>query len=206
MTANTAENQPNIVSVRAAGKLLGVSHTAVQKAIAAGRLVRCVVRAGGNVRIDAGLIAAEWAANTDRRRSEAKGVTIAAEVERGAGRTRAPRPPAGDGDEEAGAFAIDDDGQMVMDFNASRRVEANFKARIAKLEYEQKSGRLVEAEKVRAEAFKEGRRVRDAILNIPERVSAQLAAETDPHGCFLLLTRELTEALQHLAAGESHDG
>ncbi len=40
--------------------------------------------------------------------------------------------------------------------------------------------------------------MRDALLNIPERISAQLAAEINPHNIHQLLKQELIQALQLL--------
>ena len=53
------------ISVLQAGKMLGVSHEAVRKAIASGRLVKCVVKVNGFNKILPSLIASEWLKNTD---------------------------------------------------------------------------------------------------------------------------------------------
>lgn len=59
-------NKPYI-SVLAAGELLGVSHTAVQKAIARGALTRSVVEINGKAKILPDLVEAEWDENVGDR-------------------------------------------------------------------------------------------------------------------------------------------
>lgn len=81
----------------------------------------------------------------------------------------------------------------------SRAIREAYQARMAKLEYEEMTGKLVEAEKVKIKAFECARRVRDALLNIPDRVAAELANETSEHKIHGILTRELVQALEELA-------
>jgi len=52
-------------------------------------------------------------------------------------------------------------------------------------------GQLLHADGVRARAFQIGRQVRDAILNIPNRLSTIIAAETDVGTIRSLLVREV---------------
>jgi transcriptional regulator with XRE-family HTH domain len=62
-----------------------------------------------------------------------------------------------------------------------------------------KRGRLVDAETARRDAFDCARAVRDAVLNIPDRVAAELAAETDPDRVHARLDDELRKALEAAA-------
>ncbi|MEO5347925.1 MAG: hypothetical protein H7834_16345 [Magnetococcus sp. YQC-9] len=72
-------------------------------------------------------------------------------------------------------------------------------AEIARLDLEERRGRLLKADDVEREAFELGRRVRDRLLNIPSRVSANLAAETDFKVIERLLIQELRTALEELS-------
>lgn len=74
-----------------------------------------------------------------------------------------------------------------------------YKAELARLEFEQVSGKLVEKEKVEAEAFRIAQLVRDGILNVPARLSGILAAETDQRKVHDQLEKELRQALEALA-------
>lgn len=178
------------ISVLQAGKMLGVSHEAVRKAIASGRLVKCVVQVKGKNKILPSLIAKEWLRNTDQFQMVNEGGNRLAErVARG----EVPAPGVEQEAPSAGAGA-------GPDLNQSKRIKAAYEARLAKLSFEEKSGKLVEVDGVRVEAFKIARTVRDSIMNIPERISAQLAAEVDPHKCYLMLSRELNEALEALTS------
>jgi hypothetical protein len=67
------------------------------------------------------------------------------------------------------------------------------------LELDQKTGRLVDAEQIKIAAFNKGRAVRDAILNIPDRISPILAAESDQITIGQIMTTELKQALEGLA-------
>jgi hypothetical protein len=127
-------------TIRAFAKSLGVSHTAVQKAVASGRLAKSVVRdaKGRPVIVDAGLARAEW--GQQARPTRARYSTTLVE--------------------------------------AQRRVALQ-RARGLKLANDQKSGRLVEVSKVAREAFESARTIRDAMLNLPSRLSAELFAAPD---------------------------
>ena len=72
-------------------------------------------------------------------------------------------------------------------------------ARIAKLDYEERRGKLLPKDEVEMAAFDMARQVRDRMLNIPSRVSAMLAAETDAARCYQILDNEIREALTGLA-------
>ena len=70
-----------------------------------------------------------------------------------------------------------------------------------KLEYEEKSGDLLKKDAVKKSAFETGRKVRDAILNIPDRVGAELASITDVFIVKEKLSKELIQALEELSGG-----
>lgn len=63
----------------------------------------------------------------------------------------------------------------------SRAVREAYDARLRKLDYETKLGRMVLAADVKLESFRLGRSVRDRMMGIPARIAGALAEETDPH-------------------------
>jgi phage terminase Nu1 subunit (DNA packaging protein) len=83
-------------------------------------------------------------------------------------------------------------------FNDSRAKSEHFRSELARLDLEIKEEQLVEASRVELEAFSAARAVRDALGNIPDRVSNQLAAETDPVAIHQLLAKEIRRALETL--------
>lgn len=101
-------------------------------------------------------------------------------------------PPAGE---------IGDDGTPKNPVFAKIQARKEFyKAELARLEFEQVSGKLVEKEKVEAEAFRLARLVRDSVLNVPARIAGIIAAETDQRKVHDLLEKELRQALEPLEA------
>lgn len=149
-------------------KARGVSPPSVLYAIKSGRLVKSLTKdERGRVRIDPVLADAEWAANTQ------------------GGRGPAPQPYA-----TGAELPID-----AADYNASRAKKESYLAELARLEYEEKEGTLVKAEAVRKEAFAIARQVRDGMLNIPDRISSELAALTDQFEIHKRLTEEIRRTL-----------
>ena len=74
-----------------------------------------------------------------------------------------------------------------------------WQAKRAKLEYEQLEGSLVYAKDVEVAAFETARLVRDKIQTIPNRVSAILAAISDPVKVREILEKEIRIALETLS-------
>ncbi|OJA74516.1 hypothetical protein BGV72_24495 [Burkholderia ubonensis] len=68
-------------------------------------------------------------------------------------------------------------GVELMDFDEARCLKENYLGLMAQLEYERKSGSLVELDTATAILFEEFRAQRDAWLNWPTRVGPILAAE-----------------------------
>ena len=91
------------------------------------------------------------------------------------------------------------DSRQAVDFVTARTMREAFKAKMAKMEYEEKSGKLTDAARVRDDAFQAARMVRDALLGIPDRLADVLAAETDPKKIRELLMNELEDILNELS-------
>jgi len=86
----------------------------------------------------------------------------------------------------------------IPSFNESRAKSEHFRAELARLDLEVKEEQLVEVSRVQREAFSAARAVRDALSNIPDRVSNQMAAESDPVVIHQTLTAEIRKALETL--------
>lgn len=73
------------------------------------------------------------------------------------------------------------------------------KGKLLKLERAEKEQSLIPAEEVRKTLFTKGRVLRDALLNVPDRVSAELAGISDEKQIHKILTREITDCLEELS-------
>ncbi len=91
-----------------------------------------------------------------------------------------------------------DSTQGAVDFVTARTMREAFRAKLAKLEYEQKAGQLTDADKVRNDAFRTGRMIRSELFAIPARMADVLAAEEDPSKIRSLLTDEIEVILNRL--------
>lgn len=96
--------------------------------------------------------------------------------------------------------ALPDD--AIPDLNESRARREHYQAELAKLQVAQQRKELVPAEEVKKDAFQVGRSVREALANLADRLSHQLAGETDPTVIHQLLTDEHRDALVALAEVE----
>lgn len=90
----------------------------------------------------------------------------------------------------------------IPDFNQSRARKEHYQAELSKLQVTQQRGELVPADQVKKDAFNVGRAVREALSNLADRLSHQLAGETDPVVIHKLLSDEHRSALLELAGGE----
>ena len=86
----------------------------------------------------------------------------------------------------------------IPELNESRARREHYQAELAKLEVDLKRRDLVPAVDVQKEAFALGRSVREALANLADRLSHQLAGETDPARIHAVLTDEHRAALVEL--------
>ena len=87
----------------------------------------------------------------------------------------------------------------IPELNESRARREHYQAELAKLEVDLKRKELVPAVEVQKEAFALGRSVREALANLADRLSYQLAGETDPARIHAVLTDEHRSALVELS-------
>lgn len=85
---------------------------------------------------------------------------------------------------------------MVSESEA-RRVKENYIALLRQLEFEIRSGKLIEAEPLRKSLFEIWRRERDSLLRLPSRIGAVLAAKfkVDQNEMTIELEKVITEYL-----------
>ena len=156
----------------------GVSVEAVSKAVRVGRLAKSVTWSKANKpRLLPDLADQEWHASTDPSQQRVPAVPP-------------PRP-----EPEAEQPANE---PKTATFQQARTLREAYMARLAKLEYDEKSGLLVRADAVKNEAFKVARTVRDNMLNIPDRIAAELANETNQFKVHQRLTQEIRRALEDM--------
>ncbi len=89
--------------------------------------------------------------------------------------------------------ALPDD--AIPELNESRARREHYQAELAKLQVAQQRRELVPADEVKKEAFQIGRSIREALSNLADRLSHQLAGETDPAVIHQLLSDEHRDAL-----------
>jgi len=97
--------------------------------------------------------------------------------------------------------ALPDD--AIPELNESRARREHYQAELAKLQVAQQRKELVPADEVKKEAFQIGRSIREALSNLADRLSHQLAGETDPAVIHQLLSDEHRDALLALAEASS---
>ena len=96
----------------------------------------------------------------------------------------------------------DADSVDPADYQKHRARREKFAAKNEEIDYKKSSGKLVEIDKCTAAAFNAAQTVKSNMLNIPDRISAMLAAEIDERKCHEMLTHELRVALQEISDGK----
>lgn len=84
-------------------------------------------------------------------------------------------------------------------FQESRAIREAYAARIAKLDYEQKKGDLINKDLVKRQSIATASIIKNNLRQMPIKVAAALAAETDSHKIEMILNKEVDEALEELS-------
>ena len=191
------------LSIRAYARHRGVSHVAVKKAIDTGRIGPLP-----DGTIDPAAADAQWAANTtpkgrsvaatepvvDRSQKSPPARAIAQST---ASTDTQPQREAAEYPTLSPAQALSSGGTSLLQ---ARTVNEVVKAQTNKVRLAQLKGELVDRSQAMAHVFKLARAERDAWLNWPARVSAQLAAglNADPHAVHVALDAAVRQQLQDL--------
>lgn len=205
----------DLVSIRECARRIGVSDTAIRKAIAAGRVfVAQRNEKNGRPLLDFDAVLKNWRANTDPAMQRTGGAGGHGRMKPGAlvagSRLSHPMRPGPMGgalktggdlpDGEDDPDAVDPEtGEAIPAYNVSRALREAYAAKNEKLKHEKESGLLVPRAEVKAEIFRLARLTRDAVMAVADRVDAELAAETNPRKINLRLKDELIKALVSLA-------
>lgn len=194
----------------------GVSDSSVYRAITEGRIT--LQSDGRNRYLDSEVADKEWFENTDptytrgesaKRALEEVGDEILASDLEPDQTTASSKENENDSEtdqEEAASqkrFAKEKN-EIRTNINAAKAKRESYQAELARLKYEEQAGVLVNADAVRNEAFKIGRTVRDAMLAVPDRVSAEFSAETNQFKIHQRLTEEIRKALVALKIEEEN--
>lgn len=175
------------ISIRAYARHRGVTDTAVHKAIRTGRITP---EADGTV--DADRADTDWARNTDspKRGTNQRAESVVVREVNGDQSAVLPNTPSSGGVGGSGGTSL----LQARTVNEVVKAQTN-KVRLARLK-----GELVDRPQAIAHVFKLARSERDAWLNWPARISAQMAAKlgVDPHAMHVALEAALREHLQEL--------
>ena len=172
------------LSIRAYARHRGVSHVAVKKAIDSGRITP---EADGTIEPNRADL--EWAQNTVSARKPVPTKAAPAAVEPPRARAIEPAEPA--------APVLSTGGTSLLQ---ARTVNEVVKAQTNKVRLAQLKGDLVDRSQAIAHVFRLARTERDAWLNWPARISAQMAAklEIDAHELHVALESAVRDHLIEL--------
>ena len=93
-----------------------------------------------------------------------------------------------------------------LEYSKARAVRESYLARLAKIDFEEGTEKLVSRDEMRVAAFNRYRTFRDGMLNIPDRLAAVLAAENDPRRTHELLSVEIRKALTEFSDANRANG
>lgn len=202
-----------LASTSELGRILGVSHTAVGKAARVGRIKRATHDEAGEPldmdappRFDTEQAMRDWAANSQRSakrdhklggRPSNDGTPAKPQVTSAAKRPKPLAdklvPPVGDDDPDEG----DDN---APNLNRATALEKHYKAKLAKLAYEEKAGTMVRIEAVAEVVDREYSRVRARLLAIASKLAPEVALSDDVAACRTAIELAVNDALSELAA------
>jgi len=172
------------MSLRAYARHRGVALSAVQKAIASGR-----IHPEPDGRIDPIKADAQWDRHTRTAQPTTPRVTTA-------------RPPPVALHASQPAAPTSDDARGV-DYHKARAVRETYSARLAKLEFEERTGKLISKDEVDIKYFQLARQLRERMQQIPRKVAPEIVAlvvaDPDVRGVTDILDVAIREALEDLA-------
>ncbi len=177
------------LSIRAYAQHRGVSHTAVAKAIKAGRIS---VEPDG--KIDPAKADAQWARNTLPSQNLNPGASKPAPKVA----TRHVSTVS-----SAEAHVPLETRATAPDYQTSRAIREAYAARLAKLEFEERTGKLISKAEVDVKFFQLARQLRDRLQQIPRKLAPEIVAlvvaDPDVRGVTDVLEVAIREALEDLS-------
>lgn len=192
------------ISYREFGRRVGLSGEGVRKAIQTGRIPAEFI---GELTLKSGrkrpcIVNPEKAAaafgvmtNPLQQRDRAK---IGRSMEKVHARRRGEHVPEDDDEEQAGAGMVQAGGR-IPSIAQSNAIKAAYQARMAKLEYEEKSGKLVSADAVKVKVVNMVKAAQTKLRGVPTKAKTRIPTLTVSD--IEILEDLIDEALQELADG-----
>jgi hypothetical protein len=159
-------------------KLKNVSRAAVSKKKQTGILDAAIVNHNGKYLVNKEMAMDLWDKNTD----PSKGVIgVAATTKK---------------ELKKKVDALPED--AIPEYNVSRARKEYYQSELAKLQVAQQKKDLIPVVEIKKSSFEIGRSIRESLANLADRLSSQIAGETDSQVIHKLLTDEHREALEEL--------
>lgn len=179
--------QQKLLTYRAYARHRGCALSTVQLAIKSGRIDDAVMEVEGKKLISVDLADKLWLENTDLSQVRGKDYGLDPDKKKRAKKQK----------QEA-----EDNEQKGPNYQQNRAIREAYAARMAKLNFEKQSGRLLETKKVEEYIFKIHSRARNSLLNLPDKLGPKLASETDINKILDILNREIEAVCNHFSKGE----
>lgn len=108
-------------------------------------------------------------------------------------------------EENASGVNIGEDDAEIdnLELVEARKRKEYWLARQAELKYKKEHGQLVDKDEVDREAFAVARLLRDKLMNIGDRISPMIAAQSDRFVCKQMIDDEIMQVLNGVIGGES---
>ena len=159
-------------------KLKSVSRSAVAQKKQKGILKDAIVKVGNREMLNKDLALELWDKNTD----PARGVISVATPTKQELKKKVDSLP-----EDA-----------IPDFNVSRARKEYYLSELAKIQVAQQKKELMPVSEIKKTSFQLGRSIRESLANLADRLSNEIAGETDAQAIHKLLTDEHRAALEQL--------
>ena len=160
-----------LVTFSELAKLKGVSLPAVSRAVKDGRIIDAVVINNGKKFVDSEMALRLWEERTKPRLAR----------------------------KAAKAIVENTPGDAIPSLHDSKAKREFYLAELARLQVDEQKGELISAADAKKSAFTLGRSIREALQNLADRVSYELAGESDETVIHRILTKEHRQALEDLA-------
>ncbi len=157
-------------------------------------------------RLDADVADANWARNTAPRPQPASKPAKHTAINKDAPPLAAPQSAHHHADPPRREPAEPPRLESGLEYSKARAVRESYLARLAKIDFEERTEKLVSRDEMQVAAFNRYRMFRDGMLNIPNRLAAVLAAETDPRQIHELLATEIRKALTEFSDANRPNG
>jgi hypothetical protein len=174
-----------LISQREYARRRGVSHTAVQQAIASGRISTV------HGKIDPAMADRQWQQNTDQSKPR----------NRITGQPKHRRAPDGLPQPMRLLATVGADGEdgAAIGYTRARAARELYQAQLAKMELDRQRAALVRADEVKVGAFNMARMAREKLTALPERVATVIAAARVPEEVQRILEEEIERVCREIS-------